>query len=83
MAHHDSADGGIAHVLQLVVGDQVHRADQLDAGLTHAEFAISLHDAGRMRAGRNEHVHAVGMFVLDPLKERREVRHLHRAAHRN
>ena len=69
VAHHDGADGGITHVLQLVVRDQVHRADELDAGLAHAEFAISLHDAGRMRAGRNEDVHAVGMGVLD-LRER-------------
>ena len=83
VAHDDGADGGIAHVLQLVVRDEVHRPDQLDARFAHTEFAVRLHYAGRVRAGRNEHVHAVGLLILDLLEERREVRYLNRAAKRD
>ena len=66
---------------ELVVGNEVHRADQADAGLAHPEFAVGLHHAAGVRAGRNEDVEAVGMLVLDPLEERREVGHLCRRAH--
>ena len=49
--HHDQADGRVAHVRELVVGNEVHRADETHAGLAHAQIAIGLHHAA---AGRVE-----------------------------
>src|SRR5262249_39304858 len=81
VAHDDGADSRIAHVLQLVVRDQIHRADQFDAAFSHAELAIGLHHAGSVRAGGNKDIHAIGFGVLDTLEEWREVGHLDGAAH--
>ena len=72
-----------AHGLQLDVLGDVARADQLDAGLPHAERAVGPHHRERVIAGRHEHEEHVRLLVLGALEERREVRHRGRAAHRD
>src|SRR5215813_3130467 len=55
VVHRDQADGRRAHRLQLRVLGDVAWADQLDAGLAHAQRGVGLHDGGRVIAGRDEH----------------------------
>src|SRR5215813_5759771 len=55
MVHRDQADRRRAHRLELRVLGDVARADQLDAGLAHAQRGVGLHDGGRVIAGRDEH----------------------------
>ena len=73
----------VAHRLQLGVLGDVARADQLDAGLAHAERAVGLDHRGRVVAGRDEDEEHVRLLVLGALEERREVRHGAGAAHRD
>ena len=79
----DEADRGRAHGLQLGVLGDVARADQLDAGLAHAERAVGLDHRGGMVAGRHEDEEHVRLLVLGALEERREVGHRAGAAHRD
>src|SRR5882724_3675049 len=55
VVHRDQADRGRAHRLELRILGDVARADQLDAGLPHAERRVGLHHGGRVVAGRDEH----------------------------
>ena len=83
VVHGDEADGRRAHGLQLGVLGNVARADQLDAGVAHAERGVGLDHRRGMVAGRNEDEEHVRLLVLGALEERREVRHRAGAAHRD
>ena len=69
----DQAERRVAHVRQFLVGDEVLGRDDVDAGLAQPEILDRLHHRGGLRAGRHEDEEHVGLGVLDPLHERREI----------
>ena len=83
VVHRDEANRRGAHGLQFGVLRDVARADQLDAGLPHAERGVGLHHRGRVVAGGDEDEEHVRLLVLGALEERREVGHRAGAAHRD
>src|SRR5215469_14841533 len=69
----DHAQRLLAHARQLLVRNDVLRADDLDPVALHVEVVIGLHHRRRLLPRRHEDEDGVGLGILDALHERDEV----------